>query len=327
MPVGAKVLTFPTVTADFLWPFNGRRLTRDLSGRDLPGKTSTGSLHPLDFKDAYIDRLVDKEIDTEQAIGKYVAEDINRIIDLDEVLAKTLERQQRLDSVTDFSVAEIITRHLREDALFLQHDRPGMRILRHLATGLFWSAGATRSEILRLEEALSTYVKSLGTLPIHPSIVRHFQLGDLKSASVQRRRTEGESAFEGFVRGYLTAESAYLDLEDAIHFADGGDPEIAIQQLQDALERWPSVAKGHHALGKALASQNQVVEALVAVRRAIDLDPQVALYQGTLSSLLAKNGELEAAIAAGRQVIHLIPSNPHPRAYLQYSSTAKRGIR
>jgi cytochrome c-type biogenesis protein CcmH/NrfG len=76
-----------------------------------------------------------------------------------------------------------------------------------------------------------------------------------------------------------------------LHLAHGGDPQQAIMLLRRAVAASPGSATGHAVLGDLLASQGELAEAVACARRAAELEPDNAHFQGRyahIKSLLAE---------------------------------------
>lgn len=67
---------------------------------------------------------------------------------------------------------------------------------------------------------------------------------------------------------------------------------------------------------------DRVDEAIQAYRRALDLDPALAIAWNGLSMALRKKGDLDAAIEAAKRLVELEPSDPlsHTNLSILYMS-------
>ena len=82
-----------------------------------------------------------------------------------------------------------------------------------------------------------------------------------------------------------------------------GEPRLALQALQDIVNRAPDFALAQQELGFAWSDAGSVQEAIAALRRAVALEPGMAASWQLLGELLLADGDEEAAAAAFNQVI------------------------
>jgi protein O-GlcNAc transferase len=73
--------------------------------------------------------------------------------------------------------------------------------------------------------------------------------------------------------------------------------------LAEALRSNPLLASAHDNVGVLLLAQNRFAEAVVSLRRAVELDRRNTSTQLNLANALLRNGQTDDAIAAFRQVV------------------------
>ena len=79
----------------------------------------------------------------------------------------------------------------------------------------------------------------------------------------------------------------------------------------------PDFAEAHDNLGVFLLSQNRVAEALVHLRRAVELAPGLPDPHNDLGAALAQAGKLDEAIAHVRRALEISPDHAPARQNLE----------
>ncbi len=83
----------------------------------------------------------------------------------------------------------------------------------------------------------------------------------------------------------------------------------AKHHLQVANQIWPVNANAFALLGSIFESDGDSAEALVAYRKAVELDPKNSKFHFRLAHLLAARNETQSAIISYRRALLLDPSN------------------
>jgi tetratricopeptide (TPR) repeat protein len=313
-----RVQLFPRVSAEFLWPFAGQPHKHNYILPGLPDGP-----FPAELGDAYLNRLLDLQIEPQEALRRYLAEDFSRILDLDALFSAVLERQKTRDAGTGYSTAKIISDDFRAVQLFLTPRCPARPLMRYISEEFFGRIGVDFKKAASIIDDSFHLISQTVELPIHPAVCRHFRLAYGGEDRRYKYFAGQENTFSQFFSQYLLFDlqgSDYTD--DLIRFkadvglAMNGDARIALERLEIALAKWPGLAEGHYGKGYALMRLNQVDDALAAIRRAIELDPTVARFYGTMSMLLDRKTLLDEAIEADRQAIKLSPSAAGHHAHL-----------
>jgi Flp pilus assembly protein TadD len=132
---------------------------------------------------------------------------------------------------------------------------------------------------------------------------------------MQDRMVNAEQEFREALRldsGYLNAR---YNLARAL--AASGDLDGAAAEYSSFLEKQPSDADAHAALGTIQFKQQKYPEALAHFREAARLNPQNADVQANLGTLLAIAGDLPAAAQAFENALRLNPDQKAARANLE----------
>ncbi|MFN3652642.1 MAG: tetratricopeptide repeat protein [Armatimonadota bacterium] len=117
----------------------------------------------------------------------------------------------------------------------------------------------------------------------------------------------------------IRAESAQLE---AIRAETGDDAGAAVERYQEFLRHHPESSLAHSYLARALRQSGHPTEAVVAYRRAIELEisksPVVPSHRIELGDTLLEAGDVEAAIAEYRGVISETHRDCRPLAAYAY---------
>jgi len=127
----------------------------------------------------------------------------------------------------------------------------------------------------------------------------HAQLGEIDQAESRYRRALAlDPAFA----------SVYVNLADL--YRGTGDNRAAEELLREALTSVPEPADIHHALGLTLVRLRRVDEAVVALRTASELRPDIARYAYVYGVALQSSGDLDSAIGVLEGAIARHPYDP-----------------
>ena len=113
-------------------------------------------------------------------------------------------------------------------------------------------------------------------------------------------------------RLYLAAVNLEPDNPDALHLlgilhGQFGDDQVAVTLIRRAIELNPQEAMFHNNLGNVLLNLNQVEEAEPCYRQAVQLDTARYDAQNNLAVLLGRRGEIEGAEAEFKKLLKLAP--------------------
>ena len=115
---------------------------------------------------------------------------------------------------------------------------------------------------------------------------------------------------DGLERIDPQATEFYRLFNQAYEFIENNQMPEAIQALRGALDRDPDDPLAHYALATALTGNNQENEALEEYRKACELNPKNATWLDQLAVSLALNGDADEAAATWRKSLALDPSDP-----------------
>jgi len=103
------------------------------------------------------------------------------------------------------------------------------------------------------------------------------------------------------------------------------DPKEAEREFLRAIEIDPNFATAHQWYGRLLEMHNRREEALVQLRKAIDLDPLSPILHSTIPEYYWLGRDYDHAIQEGRNVVQQFPEFPAARAIL-VSALLKREL-
>ena len=131
-----------------------------------------------------------------------------------------------------------------------------------------------------------------------------------ESLEVLRRATELD------VQAVGRSELARAHFNLGVRVAHVGRPEEAVVELRRALDLNPEYDRAHAALGSVAEMRGDLAEAARQYQQAAGLDPSIAAYFASLGSVCTRQGRNAEAIAAYEQAVRLEPGNPTYREAL-----------
>ena len=270
LPPNADIIRVPAVSADFLWPVAGRAHPRNTGSFPMPDGP-----YPAGHGDSFLDRMMQEGVGEEAAIARYLALDIAAEGDLDGRLSRRLDQQAALDTSAGTDLADFIGNRFREAYLFATMDRPRLKLFKRIAAPLFRKLGSPDEAA----QGLRTVPLLSGSQPIHPGVLAHFRMAMPPGGHRYPMLDEGRFTFEEYCRRYLRFE-----WNEALHRGIAlarTDPQAAIPELREGLERSPESRAGKRALKlatEAMAASSAV--AGIAAVAAEQPDPAAAGQTG-----------------------------------------------
>ena len=229
----ARCHLFPTVAAQFLWPFGGQP-----HPKNRPLWHLADGPYPAAMGDGFLNRMIDRGVDPEAAAQRYLDLDINALVDLDQMLEISIAKQRERDQATGYSYAGIILETFREACLFVSPEQPIPSFVRTICSDVL--SRVDPAAAVRAERQIAALPFTADALPIHPSVIRHFKLRFPLATPRYSYLSEGSFTFAEYVRRYLRYEWND-DLSEGIWLADSGRHEAAVQKLQQGLIRSPEL--------------------------------------------------------------------------------------
>jgi tetratricopeptide (TPR) repeat protein len=123
---------------------------------------------------------------------------------------------------------------------------------------------------------------------------------------------------------WIGRESHLLQYNLGLYMArDEKDPDGALEHLERSIELYPT-AEAFTTYANVHRSEGHYEEALAALARALELDPDFARAHRRLGEVLAAQGDLEGAVEELRKAVRLAPRDSHAREALH---KAERDLR
>jgi tetratricopeptide (TPR) repeat protein len=302
---GAPRLYIPMVTGAFLWPFAGQRHPKNIDYPFLAGGPYSGEM-----ADSYLNRLIVAGVDPEEAVESYANLDVNSRVKLDRLYELVVDRQRSRDEAAGYRIADVIERHFRTEQIFLSPYHPNVRVAVELASQFFEQLGAELEEIERMRHCTQVTPFPKIELPLHPSVCRHFGLDFVAPTRRYRFMNEGLFTFREFALRYMRYE--WNDaLEEGLSLVHTRNYAAARGRLELGLQRSPNSAAGQNAMGHVLTAAGMRDEAIAAVRRAIEIEPDAGSFRAHLGNLLRETGQFVEAEVQFRAAIAGDPVDPH----------------
>ncbi len=240
IPGNAQSIAVPVVHGDFLWPFAGRPHPRNRGTEAVPEGP-----YPADFGDSFLDGMLDQGVSEDEAIARYLTLEVAKEAGLDARLEASLAALSALDARAGFDLARYVRAEFRTQNLFATRERLRLPLFRHIAAAVFGRMGVARERVDALLEA--NFIP--GAMPIHPAVLRHFDMTAPLPDHHYPVLDEGTFTFEQYCRRYFRYE--WNERLHAAILLSETSPAEAIPALRLALETSPGSRAGQLALDEA----------------------------------------------------------------------------
>ena len=308
----AEVIRFPNVTGMFLWPFGG-----DPHPLNKPETFLPAGPFDLNMGDRFLNRKLRGATlgpaDIERIADEYVALDLAAVANAGRLYELIIDRQRQRDAKSGFACADLIERHLHDDALFYTPSTFALPLFRHVVSELYARLGASRGVVDGVLDPMIRAPFPACERPIHPSVARFF---DLRYVRPDHRYVSWTGEYltlreyvirylqydwnEPLLRGCVQAEHTRRD-------ADPRDIQTAIRLIEQGLEGSPGSGRAERALSHLLSFLGDHDRAFAAYRRGVMLEPDDPHAQGNFAHLLAERGQTAEAEQVLRTAIERWP--------------------
>lgn len=264
--------------------------------------------------DFYLNRLLEKNIPSDECVARYLNEDINKADKLDRRLEMTLGMIENRDKSCGYGVAPFIRDNFRKELLFSSpgHFRRSLSLL--LINELFGRLDVEPRLIARLNRLYpGNPHASADITPIHPQVAEHFGLGFIAENQRFRYWFEGRFTFAEYCDRYVRF-AFNKSLVEAILLAGAGKPDEAIPHFEQGLRISPRSGYGHVSFSHSLGAVGRPAEAQAKAKEAAAIladDPEElpnALEH--LGHCLIGNGDPAGAEENFRRALTLAPNRP-----------------
>jgi hypothetical protein len=170
IPAHVGRLSFPYPVFLPLWPFHQGDPRNEDPDR---GRHRDDRPWHFPYGDSVVLGLLRQGLTPEQVVARYAAMDLAAMVDLDALLAKSIEIQEAKENETDVKILDFVLSEFRERRVFSTMNHVANASLIHMANQMLRFLGCAP-----LPAALPAMLRELvmPQMPVHPSVVRHFDL-------------------------------------------------------------------------------------------------------------------------------------------------------
>ncbi len=191
---GARVVLYPAVSADFLFPHTGRQHPLNRANQAHPPGP-----FGLEHGDSALEAMRADGVPPDEAVRRYLALDIASTAGLDRKLEQALRAARQLDERTGFALAPLIETRFRTERLFISRGRADGSLLRAIGRELLARLGLPEPT-----DAALAKLEAVGAeQPLHPGVIAHFGLTYAGPATEYAFPAGETSTFERYCRLYL----------------------------------------------------------------------------------------------------------------------------
>ncbi len=194
LPPDARVVTFPILWLNSLWP------TAIKDPRNAP--TERWPAGPYPYGDRLVLKLLDAGLTPEQVAERYLKADLNELVDIGRFHEINAEKARILDERADVKLGGHVMQNFRADRLFVTQNHPTRPMLRFIADAIF---GALDVEPPESDLVQASGGMQLMHMPVHPQVADHFGLQWYDPHMAYRYRDEWLPISE-FIRRYAAFE-------------------------------------------------------------------------------------------------------------------------
>lgn len=202
LPSSCRTISFPVMRWPCLWPLE----RRDPRSKPEKGKFFFFGRYPYGrypYGDRLVMRLLKKGLTPDEIFKRYFSRDINSVINLDELYKKNMRDGKELDAKCDLTIYRYVEQNFTKERLFWtpNHPCPGLLIMQanqiKEKLGMKELSGSVLSRIIK-NPPFATY-----HLPIHPQVIRHFNLLWADANLKYRHYRIGWFTFEEYLKRYI----------------------------------------------------------------------------------------------------------------------------
>jgi hypothetical protein len=166
LPLDCRVIRFPIVWMNSLWPLNCIDPRNPNNGPDDRG--------PFPYGDRMIVQFLEEGASAEQAVDRWFEADPGQWKNLDRFHEINAAKARQLDLEADVKLGAFVLDSFRRERLFVTYNHPSPLMLQHLASVLCEALGYADAEPI-LPKANKDGV-GLIHVPVHPKVAAHFGL-------------------------------------------------------------------------------------------------------------------------------------------------------
>ena len=225
----ARIVAFPLLLAQFLWPFNIKDHPR--RGERIPGHGDTG-FFTFPVTDGQVIKLMKErgvgpdspEAEIEALLDAYMALDYLPLAKLDRQLAFSREKMRRAAEIVGYDLWRTVERDFRSLPTFLTALHPSESIMLELCREVLPRCGFPMTDAAILEAFDRAYGGDrlfAYAAPLHPSVIRHFGLNVPGDPPAYRFYCDGTITAREMARRIVTLDARQPVLEALSETAEG----------------------------------------------------------------------------------------------------------
>lgn len=289
----AVVVRFPTLWLKILWPM----YMVDPRNRAEPG----AAWGRFPYGDRLALKLLREGVASSDLARRYRETDLNSILDLDRFQEMTFAELANNDRKSDVAIAPYLAANFRRRKLFGTVNHPNLAILHELYRGVLAALpGGLATGGLPEPECAGEVLGLLEEVPLHPQVIRHFQLAWARPEMRWRYRSEFLN-LEDYLKAYAdfrlipAGEPPALFLARAQQAAALGDFPEARQLLLRAAIAFPQLSAFLQYLAILLLRRGELLEAEKVARHALATFPGELALNRLLGDIMSRAGHAEEA--------------------------------
>jgi hypothetical protein len=197
LPSSCRIISFPILRFTSLWPLE----RRDPRSKPEPEKGFISGRYP--YGDSLVMKLLKRGLTAEQIFEQYISTKLSDVIDIDKIHKKNIIALKELDAKCDLPLNWYVGENFTKKRLFLTPNHPAIELL-ILQVNLILKAIAMTGLPLLVENEIKKN-PPLETIhhPIHPQVIRHFNLQWIDANAKYRHYDSGWFTFEEYLKRYI----------------------------------------------------------------------------------------------------------------------------
>jgi len=316
-----RQIRFPTLWLKLLWP------TYAVDPRNKPEVEFPWGRFP--YGDRLVMKLRQEGVSLEDLPKRYLATDLNTIVNLERFTEMSLAELRFNDQQSDIAITPFIESTFRRRKLFGTVNHPTFLILHRIYHGVVGALLGRAAPEELLAPANAADVLGSDETPLHPQIIAHFKLEwatpDLRWRYHSALLTLGE-----YLRAYANftpipiGDPPQIWLGRAHQAAGQRDFTEAQRLLLEGATLFPQFVQFLQYLGVLLLRQGKFVEAEKTIRYALTQHPGIAALHCDLGVALFRQNFPDEAARVFEEALRLDPQHKEARSNLTMLANSRR---
>ncbi len=197
LPSSCRKISFPILRLDSLWPL------QRMDPRNKPEPKNGFEMGRYPYGDLLVIKLLKKGLTPDQVLKKYMSSNINELVNLDKTHRRNLANWKELDSKCDLPLMRYVKENFNKERLFLTVNHPCPKLLVMQINLILESLGMSGLSVEVISDINKKPPLSKIHLPIHPQVIRHFNL-EWADIDIKYRYYDGNwYGFEEYLKRYI----------------------------------------------------------------------------------------------------------------------------